>query len=279
MDLCEARQAALQLLDERVGLDPDALLRAVAPWVDDTALREISERDYGMDAELNFWRLQKIRDLEPIPAPLDWNPGEVLHLTRWLEPGRSDGTLRQIHVRRLFACSALIRAADDPQTWECECAEEATLTQLVESAVWLGSPIPRAALRSIGASTKSRESLDDQYWFALALLMLAAGSAETENDAALHEALLDWYVAERNELSELERDERAWVDHHRRNHCGTKWINLAIKCLIEPFQGEPASRAPDGRLLTAAQPAQKTSSVADRFIALGFEFTRARWNE
>lgn len=277
MELCGARQTALQILGERVEPDPDALLRCIAPLVDDAVLREISECDYELDADLNFWRLQKIRNLEPIPAPLDWNPGEVLRLTRWQEPGRSKGTPRQIHIKRAFACAALIRAGDDHETWQGECAEVETLTQLVESVVWLGSEATIAALRSLGASAIMRQVLDDQYWFALGLLMLAVISEDTRRDSALHEALLGWYLAERNELSELERDERAWIDRHRRTMCGMKWLDLASRCLIEPFRGEPASHAPDATSLSDVQPSFR--SVAERLIALGNEITRARWNE
>ncbi len=98
--------------------DADRLLRLVSPNIDDGMLREIAAADYGLDIDENLAPLQRLRDEGVIPAPLGWEPREVLELIRWSEPDDPEwgpgGHGERGHWMRLFACAALLRAEFDP---------------------------------------------------------------------------------------------------------------------------------------------------------------------
>src|SRR5437667_4516329 len=73
---------------------PDELLARVSALVTDEMLLEISEADYGMDADKHLAALRGIRDLVRLPSPLEWEPVEVLELERWSDPDNASPTAR-----------------------------------------------------------------------------------------------------------------------------------------------------------------------------------------
>src|SRR5262245_2436176 len=105
-------------------------------------LREIASADYGMDADAHLDALLRIRDRGEAPAPMNWEPKEVLELIRWSEPEdpnwRPGGTGIRGHVMRAFVCAALLRAAPEPANHGYFDGENQTIAQLLASALVLG---------------------------------------------------------------------------------------------------------------------------------------------
>ncbi len=118
--------------------------------VDDSMLREIAEADYGFGVDEHLEALLAIKHGQ-IPAPMEWEPKEVLELTRWSEPDEPDGTWEPTgergHWMRLWACAVLIRAAVEPENEFRFLGEESTIIQLVASAMRLGPEAAQATLQ------------------------------------------------------------------------------------------------------------------------------------
>jgi hypothetical protein len=128
-------------------LNPDefALRAAVVPQLDASMLDEIAAADYGMDIDRNREALDDLLTSRRWPPDLDWQPMEVLQLTRSLRPDRSDlnagATGRRGHLMRILACLVLVRV----RTANGFPAD--SVAPLVESALELGSPMAGEALR------------------------------------------------------------------------------------------------------------------------------------
>ena len=126
------------------------LLSLAFQHVDDSMLREIARADYGMDDEAHLQALRAIK-AGAIPAPMQWEPKEVLELTRWSEPEGPpwiQGTTGERgHWKRLFSCAVLIRCAAEPENDDRFLGEDSTIIQLVDSALKLGQESSLAALQ------------------------------------------------------------------------------------------------------------------------------------
>ena len=272
---------------QRFEPDDRALLVWLAPHVTDAMLHEIAACDYGFDADLNFDRLVRIRDTAEVPAPLDWNPKEVLELTRWTEPRdpalwhRTPASVEQFcndHLKRAFACAALIRAGSDPESAANIDSDGDTLALLIESLVAGDADGLPPGLRSLTAAALStaRSDSDERALFALAVLLLAVQLDDFVSDAALIAALLDWIDAER---------ESHWMNREFGGYSllelsdsfrTTTWRRLAREILIDPYVGTAAVDAPDGSFMHAARPPWRACPVADRLVALGRAIAEAR---
>jgi hypothetical protein len=117
--------------------DADDLLRRVSRHIDDVLLGEIAAADHGRDMEENLAFLQQIRDQELLPSPMPWYPREVLELIRWSEPEDPEWKPglpgERGHWMRIFACSALLRAAGQPENKALLEGSNQTLIQLIDS--------------------------------------------------------------------------------------------------------------------------------------------------
>lgn len=155
----------------------DALFDLAYRHVDDSMLREIAEADYGNDADAHLQALLAIKAGE-IPARMEWEPQEVLELTRWTEPEDPTSEPGSIGTRghwiRLLSCAILIRAAAEPENAGYFLGEESTIIQLVESAIKLGEEASFAALQFFCWRMEYRrlDERDDPY-FAVAILLLS----------------------------------------------------------------------------------------------------------
>jgi hypothetical protein len=185
-----------------VGVDAasDVLLDLVRQRLDDAMLREIAEADYGADVDAHLEALRRICDQGEIPAPMNWQPREVLELTRWSEPDQPDAkgncTGTRGHTIRAFACAVLLRAAAEPANDNFFDGENQTLAQLVASALVLGEDVQEATLRFLVWRVAKLQPGEERPFFAFAILLLATlldGQRMTESRLA---RLAEWVASE-----------------------------------------------------------------------------------
>ena len=160
-------------------VDPtdEPLMRLVVKHVDDSMLREISQTDYGMDVDAHLRALNAVKT-GTLPAPMPWEPREVLELIRWSEPDdlkwKPGSPSERGHWMRLFSCAVLLRAASEPENDGYFTGEDSTIIQFVDSAIKLGKKSSQAALSFLLWCKQYRESNDgDTGYFAEAILCLA----------------------------------------------------------------------------------------------------------
>jgi hypothetical protein len=179
---------------------PDDLLLAASSRVTDDMLVEISEADYGMNAEENLAQLRLIRDHQKIAAPMGWEPKEVLELIRWSEPsdpGRKPGrTGERGHIMRAFACAALLRAAAEPANCVYFEGEDATLARLIDSALYMGKDLSEAAARFLTWRIPQLDSDQDRPFFAFGLLCVGMAATGPSTDPAVLAEAAKWVEAE-----------------------------------------------------------------------------------
>lgn len=177
----------------------ERLLDATRRHVDDKMLNEIASADYGCGGDDHFAALRLIRDTGIVAIPMKWHPGEVLELIRWSNPEdpnhKPGSTGQRGHQMRVFACAALLRAADDTSID----AEEATLAQCLASALVLGGEILEASASFLNWHIP-RMTGNERWLFAFGLLVVASrfrGSRITDRnlgDAAT------WVLAEESDV-------------------------------------------------------------------------------
>ncbi len=176
--------------DSLYHLDPtdEPLLHLVFGNVDDSMLREIAKADYGMEADAHLKALVAIKDGD-IPAPMEWEPQEVLELIRWSEP--EDRTWKpgsfgvRGHWLRLFSCAVLIRAAAEPQNDGRFTGEDSTIIQLVDSAMKLGQETSLAALKFLCWRMHYQTPDDwDRPYLAVAILLLSVSLSLCDQEMA-----------------------------------------------------------------------------------------------
>lgn len=94
----------------------DELVRLLSAGVDDAMLMDMASLDYGREIGANRAALRSIRDGGRLPAPMPFQPREVLELTRWFRPDDEpvEADRRRGHAMRAFACAALLRASGEP---------------------------------------------------------------------------------------------------------------------------------------------------------------------
>ena len=200
--------------------DGDALLRRIAPHINDAMLEDIAAADYGLDVPEHLAELRKVRD-GIIARPLRWQPREVLELTRWSEPDAVDRagregemTGRRGHWTRAFACAALIRAYGDEETREIiHFGFDSTLMQLLESLQRLNAGFEDEAMAAVAwFIPRLRDELlteDEIPFLGLGLLVLAVRSDRAVADSAIL-ALTQWLLAAEQEraANSTARDEK-----------------------------------------------------------------------
>ncbi|MEM1098746.1 MAG: hypothetical protein AAGH92_08150 [Planctomycetota bacterium] len=192
-------------------------------------LREIAEADYGMDAAKHLNALKRIVGGDR-PAPLEWEPKEVLELMRWSQPEdptwAPGSTGERGHWIRLFACSVLLRLGGEPENVDYMTGEESTLIQLVDSAIVLGPKTVETALQLIAWRMRDCELYDeDRPFFATAIMLLLAVSERDDP------RLATWLIQQ----AQSDQEDRAWnfkncvktdawkrlIESHLVNYAGT----------------------------------------------------------
>jgi hypothetical protein len=203
--------------------DGDALLRRIAPHIDDGMLENIAETEYGLNVAEHLAELRKVRD-GIIARPLRWYPREALELTRWSEPDAVDRAGREGeltgtrgHWARAFSCAALIRAYGDDETREIiDFGFDATLMQLLESLQRLNAGLEDEAMAAVAwFIPRLRDDLfaeDEIPFLGVGLLSLAVKSRRIANSAIV--TLVAWLVATEQEhaVNSSGRDEK-FADH------------------------------------------------------------------
>lgn len=175
----------------------DLLLSKCAKYIDDALLRQIAEADYGDDADPHFQALKLIRDTLQVPAPLKWEPKEVLELTRWSEPKDDDD-----HAKRAFACAVLLVHASRDEEIEYVSAEHDSLICCVDSALALGDHLPLACGRYLVAHLQRFERGPyreyGRSFYALALTLLTCLTQVRELNADEWAEVIAWVESERD---------------------------------------------------------------------------------
>jgi hypothetical protein len=175
------------------------LLDWLRPQVSDETLERIAGADYGWSHDKHLPALRDLRATGRVPAPLPWEPGEVLRLVRWDEGESID------HVSRAWCCTILCLDGDDLEN-------DAPI--LVESALVLGDPAPDLAegllaWRYVTEDERLSSQLFSALW-GLAALRAARDPADPLLDelARRAEALLadEWFTVDRVLECSLRRD-------------------------------------------------------------------------
>lgn len=189
---------------EQLAPDPAAIFNRLRPLISDRMLEVIAGADYGNEAEEHLKELKPIRDSGAVPAPVKWQPKEVLELTRWLTPENEDPrwktglSLRENHLIRLFSCAALLRTAAEPENHGYFEGENQTIAALVHSAMFLGEELQRDALSLLAwLLLRDRELYEDAPFFGLGCLLLAA---HTGAPASTISGLTAWVVEQETRL-------------------------------------------------------------------------------
>jgi hypothetical protein len=175
----------------------DALLAKCGELVTDDMLEEISRADYGMEADAHLAALVSIRDEVRVPAPLPWQPKEVLELVGWSQPEKPawkpGSTGERGHIMRAFCCAALLRAAAESANQGYFGGENQTLIQLIESALILGRGLPEAAGSFLTWRIPLLRTDDDERpFFAFGLVALALSVGQDSLTAHDIDALVDY---------------------------------------------------------------------------------------
>jgi hypothetical protein len=208
--------------------DERALLAWVAPQMDAAAIEEIAMADYGADVPENRRALTELVHSPWLPDDLNWNPGEVLALTRWMTPAS-----RRDHLKRLFACTLLVRAVT------ADGNPVDSLAPLVDSAWELGEPARDAAVRFLAWCRLNlpgdwRDEPSLPMFLTLAVLLLSAETAVSaalaallveELDAVLTDPELPWRRRPRSPL--FTRGDTGSASTRR------LWSDLVARCLVD----------------------------------------------
>ena len=227
-----------------------ALLAWVAPQLDAADIEEIAEADYGVDVPAYRRALNDLVHSSWLPDDLRRDPAEVLALTRWTTPAGRRG-----HLRRLFACTLLVRAVT------ADGNPVDSLAPLVDSAWELGEPARDAALRFLAWCRLNlpgdwRDDPSAPVFLTLAVLLLSAETATAaalaavlveELDAVLTDPELPWRRRPRSPLY-LRRDTDSASTRRL-------WSALVTRCLVDnPAVVDPRlaalGRALDGNAAT-----------------------------
>jgi hypothetical protein len=156
---------------QQFALDADALLRVIAPCIDDRMLEEIAAADRGTMMLEHLAQLRPIRDTLVLPKPMGWVPGEVLALMSYSEPDdttwKPGGQGKRGHWMRAFSCAVLLRAKCEPDTNQ-------TLIQLINSLRQLDAGFDIEATSMLAWLLSQLEEADSETVFVAVGLLWSA---------------------------------------------------------------------------------------------------------
>jgi hypothetical protein len=193
----------------------DSLLQLAFRHVDDSTLREIAAADYGQDADEHLSQLLAIKNGN-IPAPMRWEPKEVLELIRWSEPEdptwSPGSTGHRGHWMRLLACAVLLRAEAEPANEHYFSGEDSTIIQLVDSTIKLGDDATNAALQFLCWCMQSSGFGEwDRPYFAVAVQILLVWLGKCDPDSAIQLiAASDYEHSSHSEMFNDCQKSKAW---------------------------------------------------------------------
>jgi hypothetical protein len=187
-----------------VAPDAFALMRALAPHIDDVMLAEMAAADYERDQPANRAALRVLRGGGAFDVAAFNQAREVIELTRWSMPDdptyvdHSSG--ERGHWKRAWACAVLLAARCTPGFSWLE-GQNQTLIQLIDSLRVLPAHLgpPAAALAACLIVTPQTPIVvepdhEDAPFFGVGLLWLALRLTPPVPDIALL-ALLQWIGA------------------------------------------------------------------------------------
>jgi hypothetical protein len=184
----------------------------------DEMLVEIASCDYGHNVQENFEALKKIRDTLELESRLQWEPKEVLELTRWsepaeLRPNRSHG--QSGHLIRAFCCVTLLVAGADPANDDYILSENETLVQALESCLYLGSEYCQQLGELLTRRYPNLHDYDTTPMFVIFTMIVLALNIHTDSISKEQTALLVTHLnAEHDRLKGTEDD--PWILTNRK---------------------------------------------------------------
>jgi hypothetical protein len=218
--------------------DERALVSWVAPQLDAAALDEIAVADYGVEAREHRQALTELVHSACLPDELTWYPGEVLALTRWETP-----TSRRDHLKRLFACTVLVRAVTAGGN------PVGSLGPLVDSAWELGMPARGVAgcflaWCRLNLPGDWRDDPSSAMFLTLAVLLLSAETAVSAALAAILVEELDAVLAD-PDLPWRRRPGSPLFTRRPTDAAATRrlWSVLVTRCLVDNPAVDPRLRA------------------------------------
>ena len=179
---------------------------------------EIARCDYGHNVPENLQKLKDICRTQKLESRLQWEPKEVLQLTRWSEPdemtpNRSHG--KRGHIIRAFCCVALLLAGADTANDGYIDGENETLAQALESCLYLGREYCQGLGELLSWRYPSLRDYDDFPLFVIFALIVLALNVRTKEISREQSALLVAKMTE--EEIRLRGDEECpWIFNNRK---------------------------------------------------------------
>lgn len=177
----------------------DAIWNRLRPAADNVMLRQIAQADFGHLADEMFDLLRKIRDRDEWTVPIHRQLIEVLQLTRWCDPDRPEkppfdpgpmGT--EGHLTRLWACVAILRAADVPEASYRHDNYGSTIAQALVSARHFDREINVALAQYLAWRLSQPEPCDQHLQNILGMLVLVLRLVPEQQREPLVEVLIGW---------------------------------------------------------------------------------------
>jgi hypothetical protein len=173
-------------------------------------LRVIAEADYGSDVEKHLCVLQRMCASGRVPRVLDWEPKEVLELTRWNSGENTD------HVARAFCTLLLMLDAGAWSEWHKNGAI------LFESCLALGIPAVNLCVQ-LFAWCSAMESADKPSRATAVILLSMAALEDAPDNARMQEV--------EARLLTLGRDELDAIGEELLDSTVAKlWVSLLERC-------------------------------------------------
>lgn len=244
----------------------DDLRKILSRGVNDSVLIEMANADYGHDAEAHLLALRGIRDKGVIPAPMPWEPKEVLELIRWSEPDDPKrATGKRGHLKRAFACAILLRAAAEPANDGYFDGENQALVQLIASSIVLGREVQVATMQFIQWRMEQLTLDQERPFFAFGLFVLAVLCRDSPKAEVILGSLADWAV------TEVERERETFETVLTRGrYLGGKWL-LGLTCFTikhETWKAMARLVLAEASKLRSADVRTKVTELASRVLGL-----------
>ncbi len=201
------------------------LLEMCCDLMDEEMISFIAKAHYGYGEESNFEVLKQIIASRKFSQELEPGVHEVIQLRRWSSPETNNE-----HIARMLCCVYLLNLNEN--TTYDECAEEASLATLIESAIAAGPEFYEPTLQFVAWKTlclyerelawlaEEEDDDDDDIGIdghcILALLLLAVLNKKAGQDIAIIFNLLDDEM-HLNELSKTQVVERLTTDSATRS--------------------------------------------------------------
>lgn len=183
--------------------DETALLDVLRSRISRLMLEELAANDYGEEVSGHLKAIEEQISSTPTLGDLGWRPREVLELERWSQPdevGKTEDDYRAAHVKRLFACTILLRNAGHMSPSPVRLSEDdyfletsaASVIRALRSAVALGALCYRPALAFNMWLYEAQPYSRLRPFVALSAALLGIAMTESDAEFGSETRLLSW---------------------------------------------------------------------------------------